>query len=132
MKANNIILNIPSDLEYVWVTHLPNFTIERFEVDKVVHDKKGDILIKLNNSNIWGNTIRAKYNPNGKKPQWVIKKSYHLTELDAALRLRDYYRGLNAKYVDKTTKRVYADAKDKDLTARNIEKFVEKYPEMTI
>jgi len=124
--------SIPEDVEFIWITHLPNFSIEKFKIDSINHDNNGDILIKLIDSSIWGDVIRAKKGGHSNKTWWTMKKSYHFSEAEAALRLRAHYRALNSETVDTTTERVIGDAKDKDLTLANIEKYVFNYPEMTI
>ncbi len=132
MRSSTVFDSIPTDVEHIWITHLPNFSIAKFEVASIDHDKNGDILIKLVDSPIWGDTIRAKRNGNGKKDWWMMKKSYHLSESDAAVRLREHYRKMNNDTINSTTARVIGDAKDKELTLANIEKYVFNYPEMTI
>lgn len=130
MRAPKVIETFEPNQEFIWVTHLPDFSIEKFEIETIDHDKNGDILIKLVDSNIYGNTIRAKKNSNGNKEFWLMKKSYHLTESEAAHRLREHYRALHSEHTVAT--RVLSDAKDKEITEANIEKYVINYPEMTI
>ena len=132
MRAPEVIYNIPEDLEYIWITNLPNFTIEKYKVESITTANNGDKLIKVIDSPIWGNAIKARFNSNGDKEWYLIKRSYHLTEISAALRLRDHFRKMLAENVNPTTKRVLNDTKDTDLMMKNVEKFVENYPELTI
>jgi len=132
MRAPEVIYTIPDDLENIWITNLPNFTIEKYKVESVTSTKNGDKIIKVIDSTIWGNTIKARFNSNGDKEWYLMKRSYHLTETDAALRLRDHFRKMLAENVNPTTKRVLNDTKDMDLMMKNVEKFAENYPELTI
>ncbi len=129
MRISKPVTEISEDLEYVWVTHLPNFSITRFEVENVSVEKNGDIRIKLKDSTIYENTIRVR---NRGENTIVMKKCYHLTEADAALRLRAHYRNMNCDDIDVMAKRVIGDADDQDELVKNINKYSEKYPEMTI
>lgn len=128
MRITKIAGAIPFDQEFVWITHLPNFSIVKFKVKEVVLEKNGDMSIKLIDSNIYGDSITAK--KRGK--DHVMKKSYHLSEADAALRLREHYRNINTDTKDAMTKRVIGDAKDKEVMMDNINSYAENYPEMTI
>ena len=130
--GTSVFNTIPEDIEFIWVTHLPDFSIAKFKVESIKHDGNGDILIKLIDSPIWGGVIRARKGGHATKTWWMMKKSYHLTEAEAALRLRAHYRELNSETVDTVTAKVASDAKDKDLTLENIDKYVFNYPEMTI
>lgn len=132
MRASTLFNSIPSDMYYIWITHLPDFSIQNFKVTAIKHDKNGDILIQVADSPIWGNTIRAKKGGNGKQDWWMMKKSYHISEADAVVRLRDYYRKLNSEKVDTITACVASDAKNKATTLENIEKYVLNYPEMIL
>jgi hypothetical protein len=124
--------SIPEDIEYIWVTHLPDFSINKFKVESITHANNGDVLIKLIDSSIWGGVIRAKKGGHSSKTWWIMKKSYHLTETEAALRLRAHYRELNADNIPVVTSKVFSDARNKELTLANIEKYILNYPEMTI
>ena len=128
MRITKITGVIPFDQEFVWLTHLPNFSIIKFKVDEVVMEKNGDITIKLLDSTIYGNSITARRR--GKDHE--MKKSYHLSEADAALRLREHYRNINNDDKDSRTKRVLSDAKDKEAMIENINAYAENFPEMTI
>ncbi len=128
MRTSHDVNSIPMDLKKVWVTHLPNFSITEYAVKEVSIQKNGDIRIHLVDSDIYENIITAK--SGGKKV--TMKRCYHLSEADAALRLREHYRKINADDRDATTKRVLGDTKDKDIMIDNINIYAEKFPEMTI
>jgi len=130
--GTTVFKSIPEDIEFIWITHLPDFSIAKYAVDSINHDNNGDILIRLVDSPVWGDVIRARKGGHTNKTWWVMKKSYHLTESDAAVRLRAHYRELNSEEVATTTAKVASDAKNKELTLANIEKYVLNYPEMTI
>jgi len=130
--GTTVFKSIPEDIEHIWVTHLPDFSISKYKVGSIDHDKNGDILIRLIDSPVWGDVIRARKGGHATKEWWMMKKSYHLSESDAAVRLRAHYRELNSENVDTITAKVLSDAKNKELTLANIEKYVLNYPEMTI
>ena len=132
MRASKVFSGIPDDITHIWVTNLPNFSIEKFQIESMEYEKNGDITIKLIDSSIWGNTIKARKSGHEGKEWYMMKKSYHFTENEAALRLRDHYRNLNNEHVNPSASRVYNDADDKETTLANIEEFMSKYPEMTI
>ena len=128
MRLSIILDKMPENIEHVWVTNLPNFSIEKVKVDKVVREKNGDYTIKVEDSSIYGNNITVRKSKLG----YQMKKSYHLEEAHAALRMRDHYRKLLAEEKDSATTFIVSVTKDKETMIENIDKFTTAYPEMTI
>ena len=72
MRLSIILEKISETIKYVWITNLPNFSIEKVEVVDVVREKNGDYNIKVADSSIYGNNIRVQKSSLGYQMKKVI------------------------------------------------------------
>lgn len=131
MRASSTIDIIPEVIEKIWVTHLPDFSIIAFDVIDI-EDKGTNIIIKVKDSTIFGNKIKARRMVNGKNVWYLMKKSYHFTEAAAAKRLQRHYINLMSYIKSDATNNIVSNAKNAELFNRNVSLFRENYPELTI
>jgi len=130
MRASKYVnIDKHKPIEYIWVTNLPNFSINRYTVGSIEERKNGDLVLRLENSPIFGNMVVFKFKGDG---EYEIKKSYHLNEQEAAIRLQKHYKAINKEHVSREHLKILKDAKDSEIVYNNIETFMDKYPELTI
>jgi len=140
MRSSTVYTTLPDQIDYIWVTHLPNFEIQKFKVLEVTLDK--DINIKLENSNIYNDTIKIRLQ-NKDRGLYQMKRCYHLTESEAAIRLRNHFREiqkadiplgkqLSKENISHSIERIIIDADSPEIFINNYNKFIENYPELTV
>jgi len=131
MRAPKMFEVVPEEIKSIWITHLPNFSINEFKVLSTKTRKNGDVVLYLEEgAGVYENMIVIEHITKFDNHYYKMKKSYHLTEAEASIRLRDHFRALNANHT--VAERIVRDSTDKDMLELNIEKFMDAYPEMTI